>query len=379
MATRRPPRHVSVWHHERTSRWREFTAGVSLHAHTSYSREVLADLPRYLVQIPILGSRVERELRTAVKIDFSKGWWHPPVSPQEVFESESTQIEQRLELSALVSLTDHDDIRAGVDLQRMYAQRQAPVGFEWTVPYGPGYFHLGVHNLPPGEASSWFRRLAAFTADPDPTRLGGLLDELSAARDILVVLNHPWWDLADVGAKAHAAMLDHFLEAHGDRMHALELNGYRSRAENDRVRVLADEVDLPVISGGDRHGCAPNAMVNLTSATTFAEFVDEVRNGCSRVLMMPEYRQNLLLRTLASASDVMRHYPVHPVGRHWTERVSYDDDGRPLSCVWPKGGPFWVRSSVAVLHLLTSPLLRPMTEVAFRTMDPALIDERVNA
>ena len=120
-------------------------------------------------------------------------------------------------------------------------------------------------------------------------------------------------------------------------------------------------------------------MVNLTSATTFAEFVDEVRNGCSRVLMMPEYRQNLLLRTLASASDVMRHYPVHPVGRHWTERVSYDDDGRPLSCVWPKGGPFWVRSSVAVLHLLTSPLLRPMTEVAFRTMDPALIDERVNA
>ena len=75
----------------------------------------------------------------------------------------------------------------------------------------------------------------------------------------------------------------------------------------------------------------------------------------------------------------MRHYPVHPVGQHWTDRVSYDDDGRPLSCVWPRGGPFWVRSSVAVLHLLTSPLLRPMTEVAFRTMDPALMDERVSA
>jgi hypothetical protein len=42
---------------------------VSLHAHTSYSREVLADLPRYLVQIPFVGSRVERELRTECAVD----------------------------------------------------------------------------------------------------------------------------------------------------------------------------------------------------------------------------------------------------------------------------------------------------------------------
>ena len=130
---------------------------------------------------------------------------------------------------------------------------------------------------------------------------------------MLVVFNHPWWDLADVGAETHTAMLYHFLRAHRDRLHALELNGYRSQAENDRVRMLAAEAELPVISGGDRHGCAPNALLNLTTATTFAEFADEVRDGCSRVLIMPEYRQHLLLRTLASASR--RHGPLSLAAR----------------------------------------------------------------
>lgn len=374
------PLHVSVWRHERRSRWHQFRSAVSLHAHTSYSREGLADLPRYLVQIPFVGSRVERELRTECAVDFSKGWWHPPVTAREVFASESAQIAERLQLSPMVSLSDHDDLRAGLDVQQVHDARRAPISFEWTVPYGPGYFHLGVHNLPPADAVDWFARLSAFTAQPDAATLPALLDDLQACRDVLVVFNHPWWDLADVGAATHTAMLQHFLRAHGTRLHALELNGYRGQAENDRVRTLASEVELPVISGGDRHGCAPNALLNLTTASTFAEFAEEVRDGCSRVLIMPEYRQHLVLRTLASASDVMRHYPWRPEGQYWTDRVSYEANGlRPLSEVWPHGGPFWVRSSVRVLHLLTSPLLRPMVGAAFRTMNTTLADEVVRA
>jgi hypothetical protein len=381
MARRRPNTlHVSVSHHERRSRWRQYATAVSLHAHTSYSREVLADLPRYLVQIPFVGSRVERELRTECAVDFSKGWWHPPVDPHEVFASEAAQIGDRLELAPMVSLSDHDDLRAGLDLQAVEPSWRAPLSFEWTVPYGPGYFHFGVHNLPPADAQAWFARLGAFTADPEPSALPELLDALNAEPDLLIVFNHPWWDLAGVGADTHAVLLQHFLRAHADRLHALELNGYRSRLENDRVRLLASEVDLPVISGGDRHGCAPNALLNLTRAKTFAEFVDEVRDGRSDVLIMPEYRQHLLLRTLASASDVMRHYPWRHERQHWTDRVTYEADGlKPLSAVWPGGGPFWVRSSVRVLHLLTSPLLRPMVGAAFRTVDPRLADEGVRA
>ena len=380
MVRRSTALHVSVWRHERRSCWREFRSAVSLHAHTSYSREVLADLPRYLVQIPFVGSRVERELRTECAVDFSKGWWHPPVTAREVFDSESTQITNRLQLMPIVSLSDHDDLRAGLDVQQVQDPTRAPISFEWTVPYGPGYFHLGVHNLPAAEAGEWFSRLSAFTAQPDAAALPALLEDLQACREILTVFNHPWWDLAGVGSATHGAMLHHFLRAHGTRLHALELNGYRSQLENDRVRALASEAELPVVSGGDRHGCAPNALLNLTSASTFAEFAEEVRGGCSRVLIMPEYRQHLLLRTLASASDVMRHYPWRPDGQYWTDRVSYDADGlRPLSEVWPHGGPFWVRSSVRVLHLLTSPLLRPMVGAAFRTMNTTLADEVVGA
>ena len=381
MVRRRPAAlHVSVWLHERRNRWRDFRSAVSLHAHTSYSREQLADLPRYLVQIPFVGSRVERELRTQCAVDFSKGWWHPPVTAHEVFDAETAQITDRLNLSPLVSLTDHDDLRAGLDVQQAHPSWRAPISFEWTVPYGPGYFHLGVHNLPASGARAWFGRLAAFTAAPEPTRLAELLAELHACRDALVVFNHPWWDLADVGGETHTAMLYRFLRAHRQHLHALELNGYRSQAENDRVRTLASEAEIPVISGGDRHGCAPNALLNLTTATTFAEFADDVRNGCSRVLIMPEYRQHLLLRTLASASDVMGHYPWRPDRQHWTDRVSYEADGlKPLSDVWPRGGPFWVRSSVRVLHVLTSPLLRPMVGAAFRTMNPSLNDEVARA
>jgi hypothetical protein len=372
--------HVSVWRHERRSRWPGFRSAVSLHAHTSYSREVLADLPRYLLQIPFVGSRVERELRTECAVDFSKGWWHPPVTAGEVFDSESGQIAERLALSPLVSLSDHDDLRAGLDVQQVHDARRAPISFEWTVPYGPGYFHLGIHNLPPDGAVEWFARLSAFTAQPEDAALAALLDDLQARPDILTVFNHPWWDLAGVGASTHTAMLQQFLHAHGTRLHALELNGYRSQLENDRVRTLASEVELPVISGGDRHGCAPNALLNLTTAGTFAEFAEEVREGCSTVLIMPEYRQHLLLRTLASASDVMRHYPWRPEGQYWTDRVSYEAEGlRPLSEVWPHGGPFWVRSSVRVLHLLTNPLLRPMVGAAFRTMNTTLADEVVRA
>src|SRR5262245_40364787 len=253
-----------------------FHAGVSLHAHTHYSREVLADLPAYILRVPLVAACYRRELRAycereGQEPDFSKGWWHPPVGPRVVFESEARQIEDRLALRPLVSITDHDNISAGFDLQWFYAHRCAPISFEWTVPYGRGYFHLGVHNLPVDAAPEWFDRLTAFTARRSGDTLGDLLAGLTRQHDVLVVFNHPCWDLAGVGAEEHTRQLRCFLAGHGSQIHALELNGYRSRRENAGVQALAETASLPLISGGDRHGCAPNALLNVTLAGSFAE------------------------------------------------------------------------------------------------------------
>src|SRR5262245_26754865 len=108
-------RDVSIQEFESRRPWSGFNTVVSLHAHTHHSREVMADLPRYILKIPVVAPIFERELQTYAArngdpLDFSKGWWHPPVSPRQVFEGEIRQIEQRFGLSPMVSVTDHDDI-----------------------------------------------------------------------------------------------------------------------------------------------------------------------------------------------------------------------------------------------------------------------------
>src|SRR5262249_7259990 len=153
----------------------------------------------------------------------------------------------------------HDSIVAGVELQGLFAVGRAPVSFEWTVPFAEGFFHLGIHNLPAARAAGWFARMAAFTADPGTEPLGGILDDLHDA-GVLIVSNHPLWDLAGVGDRTHAWRLREFLDAHHRRLHALEINGYRSWRENGGVRSLSAERGLPLISGGDRHALDPNAV-----------------------------------------------------------------------------------------------------------------------
>jgi hypothetical protein len=355
-------------------------SAVSLHAHTHHSRESLAEVPDYIKQVPVLGHRFVRELRTCLDeegcaSDYSRVWWHPPVSARTVFESETDQIDRRFGLASLVSITDHDDIAAGLELQALYAPRRAPISFEWTVPYGCGFFHLGIHNLPPDSALCWFARLRAVTVRPTPEAVTEALADLDALGDTLVVFNHPHWDLADVGADAHARSVREFLDGHGRWIHALELNGYRSWRENDSVRPLAAALGLPLISGGDRHGAAANAILNLTRARTFTDFVAEVRGGVSHVVVMPEYRQHLATRILSSASDVLRSNPAHPPGlQRWTDRVSWDTGGtlRKLSYRWPDGGPFWVRSAVGAFSVLTSPAVLPVIGAALELSEGVL-------
>jgi hypothetical protein len=53
--------------------------------------------------------------------------------------------------------------------------------------------------------------------------------------------------------------LAQFVRAYRPFLHATEINGYRSHAENKVVIALGLDWDMPVLAGGDRHGRAPNA------------------------------------------------------------------------------------------------------------------------
>lgn len=370
------PRQVVVEEYGERADWSSFRSAVSLHAHTFHSCEMMDFLPRYAGHVPWVAGWIARrmqahEAREGWAVDFSKVWWHPPVSPRQVFESEADQIERRFGLAPIVSVTDHDDITAAMDLQLLYANPRAPISFEWTVPCHDGYFHLGVHNLPPEEARAWFRRLAAVTAGAGREPVRDVFADLHARPEVLIVLNHPCWDLANVGAERHEALLREFIREHRPYLHAVELNGYRAARENARARAFASLVDLPLISGGDRHACAPNAIVNLTRATSFAEFAAEIRCGVSHVVFMPEYRQHIVTRTLASASDVLRQYPSYPVGRQqWTDRVTFDARGelRTLSATWPNGGPLPVRWTVRGFQFVMSPVVFPLLRRAFERL-----------
>ena len=341
---------------------------VSLHAHTNRSRESVTILPSYLDRIPVIGAMARHEMRAYERrngqpIDFTKGWWHPPVTAEQVFASECTQIE-RLGMRPIVSITDHDSIGAGLSLIGRTSY-EVPISFEWTVPYGPGFLHLGVHNLPNKAAADVFGRLAVVTERPASGSLADMLDLVANARQTLVVLNHPLWDLAGVGADTHMDLVCRFVRESRPWLHAIELNGYRSWTENAGAADFAMACGLPVISGGDRHGCAPNSLLNVTAATSFAEFANEVRDDAhSCVVLLPEYREPLVARKLAVAADALRVYPAHPAGQPlWTDRVSYESDGviRSLSAEWTGGGPIWARSAIRLFEASTRNPLLPAT------------------
>lgn len=327
----------------------EFKTGVSLHSHTNQSKETLdflANLGNRCVWIRPLLSRLERraEAVQGLHIDYSASYWTPPMTPKLAFDLECRQIE-KLDLAPMVSISDHDNIKAPMLLRTVPSARGIPVSVEWSAPYGGVQsFHFGVHNLPSAKAVYWMGVLEGFTANPSDARLTEILVALNDEPNVLVVFNHPLWDLYMVGKEKHEFLVNEFLQKNGAFLHALELNGLRDWKENRGVRRLAERWNMRLISGGDRHGVEPNANINLTNATSFTEFVHEIRRQKrSNVLFMPQYAEPWKHRILQSTLDAVRTYPDFPVGsRTWDERVYHPDPQgvvRPLSEIWPAGRP----------------------------------------
>ncbi len=340
-----------------------FKTGISLHSHTNQSHETLDFLANFGNQYPVMRpllARLERraEQMHGVRIDYASSYWTPPMTPKLAFDLESRQIEE-LGLASMVSLSDHDNINAPMLLRTVPSARQIPVSVEWSAPYGGVQdFHLGVHNLPSGSAVRWMATLKEFTANPSDARLTEILRALHEEPNVLVVFNHPMWDLFLVGADKHQFLVNEFLQKNGAYLHALELNGLRHWDENRAVRRLAEKWNMVLISGGDRHGVEPNANINLTNATSFTEFVHEIRRErMSNVLFMPQYANPWKHRLLQSTIDAIRNYPEFPQGsRNWDERAYHPDANgvvRPLSELWPKGSaPLALRGIIAMIQLL---------------------------
>ena len=136
-----------------------FRSGVSLHSHTNQSSETLDFLANFGNQFPVMRpvlSRLERRAESihGFRINYAASYWTPPMTPKLAFDLESKQIEN-LGVAPMVSITDHDNIKAPMLLRTVPSARQIPVSVEWSVPYGTQSFHLGVHNLPSARATEW--------------------------------------------------------------------------------------------------------------------------------------------------------------------------------------------------------------------------------
>jgi hypothetical protein len=341
-----------------STNWKEplattpYSTGVSLHSHTSISEESLHFIQVMGMNFPgvlAIQQHYERRCteRYGLTLDFHRANWRPPLQPRMAYECEAKQI-RRLGLYPLVSITDHDTLEGTLLLRAVPSTRHIPMSVEWSAQYGQTIFHLGIHNLPSSDGAEWMKRFDEYTATPQSAdqdaKLMAMLHELHVMPQVLIIMNHPLWDLHAVGAAIHTAELRRFLHESDDCIHALELNGLRHAKENRAVSRLAKELGYLVISGGDRHGIEPNANINLTNAANFTEFVEEVRvEKKSHVHFMDQYtkrwEQRILQSTLVAVSD----YPnFMPGWQKWDDRVYHPDQNGEmvqLSQLWHNGKP----------------------------------------
>jgi len=371
---------IRLWWKDRRA-CRSLRAAVSLHSHTLHSREYLTFIPRYLKTIPLLGWLVRREARwhgmnEIPHAEFARAWWTPPLSAHAAWQLEKSAVEKRLQRRAMVSITDHDNIDAASALHTLEECRQTPVSLEWTVPFRGASFHIGVHNLPPQRARSLVRSMNEYTAGAGEALLRDLLEEVSCYPETLVVLNHPFWDEEGASEDLHRTALGMLLGFCGRSVHALELNADRPSSENRAAIELARAYNLPLVSGGDRHGCDPSPVVNLTNAADFAEFAQEVRSGRSVIALLPRLRESRKVRLFETAFDILRDHPSHSLGWvRWSDRVFYQrKDGTitNLSELWGRRQPGAVSGFVGLMGLLGGQTVRPALRWALAEKEAVL-------
>ena len=351
---------------------RGFATAVSLHSHTMHSKESMTFVERLTSKSKWFEAFIDKQLRrysptpeeTSVAVEVRRMWWTSPLSANQAYQVEKQQIVEQLGLNPIVSISDHDTIEAPLRLQTIADNSCAPISVEWTTPYRETYLHLGVHNLSPSSARQAMGRMEAFTVKPSGDELRAILHDLNTQPDVLIVLNHPFWDQPGIGGESHERLLRHFTAEFRGLIHGFEINGLRSWTENRRTLRMAEQIGLPIISGGDRHGREPNAVLNLTNAATFGEFAEQIRGGAtSELLVMPQFHDPLVIRIMHGLWDVLEDHAEHADGRvRWSQRVyrlCYDGQVRSFDHFFTNGEPVMMRQILRVARFVASQRLRP--------------------
>jgi predicted metal-dependent phosphoesterase TrpH len=267
---------------------REFGYAVSLHNHSCHSVEKLAALNQVVklgFMRPLSGV-LQRSfgLGDVPSLNYAEITFNPPYTPEDVYQMESAAAAIWGFNGVHLTITDHDEFAGSLALLRGRPDLngRVAIGEEVSVWYQGHLFHLGVSGLPESGIDETHSRIQAAAR-------GGRHDELFetlAASGCLVVLNHP---LISWRPGPETIPITDLLTRYGWAIHALEVNGMRSREENDRVLELARQWRKPVVGGGDSHLLVASSIVSLSRAATFKDFIAEVKDGHAVPFITPNY------------------------------------------------------------------------------------------
>ncbi len=300
---------------------------VSLHTHSCHSTENLASL-NWVMNLsymrPLKGVlRRAFGLPAAGEIDYRLLCYNPPFQPIDIWRMESASAAALGVGRLLLAITDHDEVAGGIELLEQLPDREPEIalGEELSIQFEKWVFHLGVTGLPAARVADIHLALQAQARSHD---LDAVFDTL-ASLGCLIVLNHPLLDWG--GGTIAAAPALALLRRYGWAIDALEINGMRTSRENEAVVALAAEAGKPLVGGGDSHLLLASSALSGTRATTYPDFIAEVRAGETQVLVTPGYflplRWRLTLRVLSFIAQYrnMATYKQQPVpqmlGRRW--------------------------------------------------------------
>jgi hypothetical protein len=211
---------------------REFGYAVSLHNHSCHSVENLAALNQ-VVQLafmrPLSGILQNSfGLGGVSDLNYAEITFNPPYTPQDVYEMEAAAATNWGFQGVHLAITDHDEFAGSLALLRGRPDLNGRIAVseELSLWFQGHLFHLGVSHMPESAVEETHTRMQAAAR-------GGRYDELFetlAASGSLVALNHPL-----LAWKAGEIPVTELLSRYGWAIHALEVNGMRSR-EGERSR-----------------------------------------------------------------------------------------------------------------------------------------------
>ncbi len=286
---------------------REFSHAVSLHNHSCHSVEKLAALNQ-VVKLGFmrpLSGLLQRSfgLDGVSGLNYAEITFNPPYTPDDVYQMESAAAGVWGFDGLHLTITDHDEFAGSLALLRgrQDLNGRVAIGEELSLWFQGHLFHLGLSGLPENGIDETHARIQSAAR-------GGRHDELFetlAASGCLVVLNHP---LVAWAPGSETIPITGLLTRYGWAIHALEVNGMRRREENDAVLELARQWRKPVVGGGDSHLLVASSIVSLSRASSFRDFIAEVKEGHAVPLVTPNYFAPLNWKLFLRVLFFISHY-----------------------------------------------------------------------